>query len=261
MEFNKNKTKRLLLPCLFFGVIYFMCFHDIMPNVSPFKIFSGIGHLWYLPCLFWLFIIQYIIIKNNRIKNKSGVMILVISLLPVFSVLPFPLQINKAFYYLLFFYGGGWFYQHRKCIAEKTSLNNTLILWILFVFLVFVLNLIMEQTRLIEANGYIVEIGIKIVNVYLKICLAWVGITALYQSAVLFCKRRTITPFILNIGVCGYGVYIFHQFILKYLYYQTSIPLLFGAYSLPWVALLISFLISVSLTLLLRKTDLGKKWL
>lgn len=60
-----NKANRLLLPCVFFGIIYYLMFRNCSQN-SPLQILTGIGHLWYLPCLFWLFIIQYLFISNSK---------------------------------------------------------------------------------------------------------------------------------------------------------------------------------------------------
>lgn len=254
-----NKANRLLLPCVFFGIIYYLMFRNCS-QISPLNILTGIGHLWYLPCLFWLFIIQYLLISNNKSKYVIGG---VICLLPILSVLPIPLQLNKACYFLMFFYGGGLFYQYKDTVAKRTTAPNTILLWVVFAVMVFAVNLIMEYVQGIVSTRP--SIAIKAVgyssSLYMKIALAWVGILSLYQTAVLYCRRHRIGSFLLKVGVCGYGVYIFHQFVLIHLYRQTSLPQILGSYWLPWVSLLFATTVSVLLTLFIRQTRLGKKYL
>lgn len=58
-----KKAKRILLPCLFFGVIYYVMFYDLQVSwYSIFwKLFNGCGHLWFLPMIFWCFVLVYLI--------------------------------------------------------------------------------------------------------------------------------------------------------------------------------------------------------
>ena len=58
-----KKAKRILLPCFFFGIIYYLCFYDISANLTSivYKILNGCGHLWFLPMIFWCFVITYIL--------------------------------------------------------------------------------------------------------------------------------------------------------------------------------------------------------
>lgn len=50
--------------------------------------------------------------------------------------------------------------------------------------------------------------------------------------------------FITLSGYC-YGVYIFQQFVLKYLYYKTDFPILFSSVTLPWISLLLALILSI----------------
>ena len=74
-------------------------------------------------------------------------------------------------------------------------------------------------------------------------------------------SKRTIGKTILKIGACGYGVYVFHQFILLYLYHHTAMPSQTGTYLLPWIGMVITVVVSVSLTLAVRQTKLGRRYL
>ena len=260
-----NKMNRLLIPCVFFGVFYYLIFRNCS-QINPIGILTGIGHLWYLPCLFWLFIVQYLIIKGKHaIRNSlnGGGKLMVVCVLPFFSILPFPFQLNKALYYFLFFYGGGVFYQYKDEIAKRTSVKTVMAMWLIFVLMTFGVNIAMDFVRdvLYPYNIILMKGFGLIVNLYLKIALAWIGIVALYQTAVLFCRKHNVGRFMLKVGTCGYGVYIFHQFVLIHLYRQTTLPQIVGSIWLPWVSLALTVLVSVALTLLVRQTNIGKKYL
>lgn len=100
-ELAISKFKRLIIPCILFGGIYYLMFSK--NGQSPIVIITGIGHLWYLPCLFWCFLGSYLL-YNSKLKESAIFLILTI-LIPL-SIAPIPLQINRAMYYISFFYGG-----------------------------------------------------------------------------------------------------------------------------------------------------------
>ena len=102
---------------------------------------------------------------------------------------------------------------------------------------------------------------IKVTNKLLKAFLALEGILALYLTASKYMKTHSLSKWIVEIGNYGYGVYIFHQFILMWLYYKTTLPLVVGPYLLPWVGLIVALIGSYLLTVLMRSTKLGRKLL
>ena len=95
----------------------------------------------------------------------------------------------------------------------------------------------------------------------LKAIIGWFGIWALYLSASRFCQKHETSDWIIKLGACGYGVYVFHQFILVFLYRYTGLPAIFGTLWLPWIAFMITTSISLAMTMMLRKTQLGRKYL
>ena len=58
-----KKAKRILLPSLIFGIIYYIIFYDLSAPwyTIIFKLFNGCGHLWFLPMIFWCFVFTYLI--------------------------------------------------------------------------------------------------------------------------------------------------------------------------------------------------------
>ena len=63
---------------------------------------------------------------------------------------------------------------------------------------------------------------------------------------------------VIHFNVLSMGVYVFHQFVLMYLYYHTSLPTICGSYLLPWVAILITFPTSIILSHFFRLNRIGK---
>lgn len=122
-----NKLKRLYLPCLLFGTIYFVCFKKYV-NIQDMicQIASGVGHLWYLPCLFWCFLVQYVVVKSNI---KANNVILILCGLLVLSIVPLPMQLNETMYYMLFFYAGGLYCDNYQKIVQKAKLSRILFEW------------------------------------------------------------------------------------------------------------------------------------
>lgn len=247
----KSKFKRLIIPCWLFSVIYILCF-----GKPTWKIVQGVGHLWYLPCLFWCFLIGYLVYKKSDIRPSQCIIALIV--LASISFVPIPLQINRAMYYFLFFYIGGLFWKNTKLIHNWVSNKNCIYLWGIFIVLFLGCNILTNYTLTLFDNYDITgKVIIKMINNISKILLAFSGISSMYASAVIFLRNHTLSQKVINIGDYGYGVYIFHQFILIALYYHTNLPVIMGSTLLPWIGLIISLSGSLLLSWLFRQTKLG----
>ena len=180
-----------------------------------------------------------------------------------FSFIPLPLHLNKPLYYMLFFYGGGLFWQNSQKIHEKASISGTVIMWILFLVCFVVFNLAMEFFSEIResTDSRMIRVALYSANNLLKATLGWIGITACYLSAVRYCMEHNLSETIIKIGACGYGVYVFHQFILVFLYRYTSLPQMTGSYLMPWVGFIITVVLSTTMAILIRMTSFGRKYL
>ena len=260
-QLAKSKFQRLLIPGILFSALYFLLFLKFS-SVPHFlwRIINGVGHLWYLPCLFWCFLMQFLIISKTP---KKWSILLLLSAGIALSIIPIPLELNRALYYIIFFSGGGAFYQYKDIIAKNTTFKRCIMMCVTFIILFFLLNLLMEKSNLLResSDSVLTRTLLRVINLYLKAVLGWSGIVALYSIAVVYCRKNTLSNVIIKIGACGYGVYVFHQFILVYLSRYTSAPQLFGTYATPWILFLVTVIISVCLTLLIRQTSEGRKYL
>lgn len=258
-ELLGSKIARLLIPCWFFSILYFVLFKSYVDIIDfVFVIMGGAGHLWYLPCLFICFLVQWVFIKK---KCDNRFVLIILFFLVFVSFVPLPLNMNQPLYYMLFFFGGGFFYQNKEIIRERTNAKNVVLSWLLFVIVLFLVEWAFKSLNGISQQSLIARGTIYGVKKMLKASLAWIGIYAFYKSAVIWCLNHQVSEWMLKIGVCGYGVYVFHQFILVWLYDYTSLPNLLGTYWLPWVGFILATTFSLVLTLLIRKTKIGRKFL
>lgn len=258
----RNKFQRLIIPGMMFSFLYLCLFKS---EEQPYwkvvyDIISGIGHLWYLPCLFWCFMIQYVLITKKVSLKFVGI---VFSILCFFSFVQIPFQLGKVFYYMMFFYGGGICYKYSNIIKKYATNRYIAIVWVLFSLSFVILNVFMEANKDIiqYSDSFVVRNALRGLNNLSKALLGWNGIVALYLTCIPYCKKHRISPIIIKIGSCGYGVYVIHQFVLVYLYRYTSFPQITGTLLMPWGGLFITVIVSVLLTIGIRQFDFGKKYL
>ena len=125
-----GKFKRLMIPCIVFSLLYILLLGDITQPIQKtlYGLFDGVGHMWFLPMLFWCFVGMWIIEKIH-LKPKWSVPLLIIASLG--SFLPLPLRMGTAMYFMVFFYVGyviqrnnislDWLYTKRSAIITTIS--------------------------------------------------------------------------------------------------------------------------------------------
>lgn len=254
----QQKSKRLLLPSVVFSIVYLLCFEIEGLTTPPrilYDVLSGVGHMWFLPMLFWCFCGAYVI---TRLKCKEGYKILGLLGLAIISFLPLPLRIGSAMYYLLFFYLG---YLVRKYYSNLIQVSGKKILgaWILFVVLFVGLSHLRIYVRdLADLSTLVYKVLYISIGKLCQITYATSGIIALWLTVGLLAKIKYIPYWVEWLGNYCFGVYLFQQFILMGLYYHTDLPVLVGSVWLPWIGVVIALGGSVLLSWLFRLTKVGK---
>lgn len=260
-----SKFKRLILPSILFSIIYYFMFYypiDFSVSHCVMKIISGAGHLWFLPMLFWTMLICYVI---DKIKISTKLKLVGVLFLPVLSLAPFPFQLNQACYYTMYFYIGMLVFRNRDCIIEFFAKRKWVLLGTVIFIVLFALGYYLRELLLPTIKND-VNIAIKamlhIVGKYAKIVYCLVGIFWIYLLVNYLLNKEYIkvTPWIIKLSALCFGIYLFQQFILQWLYYKTSIPSIVGPYYLPWMGLIITVIGSCLLTKLCRMTRIGR-WL
>ena len=236
LSFNScvvKKAKRILLPCLLFGIIYYVMFYDLQASWYNiiWKLLNGCGHLWFLPMIFWCFVLVYLIEispSHTEISDNKKYKLILFVALCCSVVTPFmfvPLGFGRAFDFFIYFFIGYCIQTKRFSLpAVKRSNISTAIMLFAISFILF-----MAIRTYVQVGDSIME---KASMMILKnICHTTNALSAIYliysfanaESVLRFLSDK---PILITLSGYCYGVYIYQQFILKYYTIKLSCPLL-----------------------------------
>lgn len=260
-----SKFYRLIIPSLIFSIFYYLFFYNLENfTVVGFvwSVLNGCGHMWFLPMLFWVTLMAFTL---DKLQSPQWLKFVVAFCLPSMSLLPIPLGLSSAMYYLAFFYIGLVIYRKRTKIIEylRNKLSISICLVVLFILL-FICKTIIDRDVLSvynESELLIVQ-GIAVLcKKYMRLLCAVSGVAFVYAlvNYLIVGKRLSLPGWVVDLNGLCFGIYLFQQFILVFLYYKTSLPTTVGPYWLPWVALAVTLILSCALTKMCLKTKLGRK--
>lgn len=255
----QKKFKRLYLPSLIFGVLYI----PLMPQLEEksayiiaWKIIEGNAHMWFLPMLFWCFILGWFIL-NIKSKTKR---LLVFFICIICSFLHLPLQMDTACYYLLFFILGYIAECTKLKFIKKANYIKCILSWLVFTLAFITLTCLKKHMMILEEENcsFICKVLLLLSNRTIIIINSLLGLATLYHSAILFIRNHILSNKIIKVGEFCFGVYIFQQFILQILYYHTALPRIIGCNFTPWIGFICALIGSYLTTYLLKKSSIGK---
>ena len=235
----KKKFHRLMVPSLLYTSLYIILFREGEGWRTPYKIINGVGHLWFLPTLFGCFVCLLLI---DRWSIKPKIVIIFSLLLSLIPLQGLPLRFDMVCKYFIFFYiaylGSGVNY------LDKIPSGGVLLLG-LFQILLFVVLFGVEEreTALMEK--------VCILPRLFELLYSFIGVFVLFSFVRKVSHRIKSMSTIKVISVANdycFGVYIYQQFILWYLYYYTQLPFIISQYILPWLFLIITLVMSILLT-------------
>lgn len=246
-EFVTKKFKRLYIPSIIFSLIYFACFSE-WHGMALFirTILSGDGHMWFLPMLFWCFVILWAVSKSKA--SPRIILLLAIAALCC-SNRRIPLRIGDSFYYFLFFYLGYLVYTLPNVTQKFLRMKYTPAYFIIFCLL-FAYTLHFEYISTVGGViSYNITRGIRGLS-GLMLCYVLVRTTATSHA-------QLPQPLIKLSSYC-FGIYIMQQFILQWLYYHTAFCTIISPTLIPWMGFVVAMILSILLTGLLLKTKTGR---
>ena len=172
----KKKSYRLLVPCYLFGILYALLFEratPLMENVV--RVFTGIGHLWFLVMLFVCFVALWALLKWIPKTRWWGIFLL-FAMLALFSSYPQSFRLSNIMYYPLYFFFGYVMYSNREHMMSRTNVGKVLSAWI--VFLVLYAGLSYVRGRFMEQadEGDLLEMLKK----GCRLCYTIAGVMAFY---------------------------------------------------------------------------------
>ena len=249
----KKKFERLILPSIVFSFLYLQlfdnkgCVNFANGGGTILLVFSGVGHLWYLPLLFWCSIVMWLVEKIRVSDKVKLIILLVLAILP-FPFLPF--QLYRVAYYMFFFFVGYKVWQYGNSYRKNIKLKKVIISWGVFAVIFIGLRLLTAHlVEMSETAPFMAKIVLKMTSTSCKMVYSMIGVIAMYSTAVWFTNNYKLSKSYINIGSLCFGVYVYHEFIIKYLYYFSDLPIKVGHINLPWIA----FGVTLVLSLLLAK--------
>lgn len=243
-----SKLKRLIVPSIIFSSLYIIIFDIIAgwggviywKSIICSIIFSA-GHLWFLPMLFWCFIITWFL---NRLAINEKIKLAGLFIISIVAVIPMPINLNAVFHYIPFFYLGVYLYNN-----PFQKINKRLIITLFFFFF-----LLLITVTLYRDSHDVISDGIKVVLWYVKQLYSSLGTLGVFLVCKKIGEKYNYSNILAQFNACCFGIYIFHQFVLMFLFYYSPLPTICGSYLLPWCGLLCAFFFSYGLTWILRKT-------
>ena len=253
MKFILAKFKRIYIPSLIFSTIYLLCF-DTFSIESIYDIINGAGHLWFLPMLFWCYTFGALLI-NLIISPPTFLRFIILMIVSVVSLyLPDYFRIATGLHYFVYFVIGAWVYKFRNTFVHLFfSKPSTIIYGWILIALFCLVKCYLEYYCDWFTSSRLLSLFKTLTNSTLGI----LGSINLYFSAEYIIKKFTdIKPVR---GDIWYGMYIYHQFFMIYLYYHTNLPEYLGN-NAQYAILFITVFASITLVLVTLKSKLGR-WL
>lgn len=254
MSLFKKKFLRLYSPCLFFGIFYMVIFgKDQGLWRFCYTLISGAGHLWFLPVLLLCFVISWFLYGKGLGGFRIWIPLLALSLLSDLSF--WPQRLADVFFYLPFFYGGATIQKNRDKMNYMSPFV-AIVLWFVY-FMIFII-IHAHIIPMIIGQEECPMVWQNILKVLCKSSYAWVGVIVMYKTAVSMSMCGQMPHWYVKCGTYSMGIYIFQQFVIKFLYYKIDVSEyeFINPYLLPWVVFLLALFISFILVHLFKQIQL-----
>ena len=243
----QKKGVRILLPYFVFG-LFFMA---TTGNWHPLQLLNGgYWHLWFLPMLFWCFIVGYGVFKM-QCKIWQELILLAINFTTslMSKIIPMWFGLHDITIWFYWFYLGMLCYKYRDTLSSYLSKYKLSILLLICSIAIIVL--------------FPVEYGESTWYGNLAVTCCIVSISCL-MSGIDWSKFKVISP-IVKFSAYSFGIYIWHNWVAVMLISKTS-QRLFGLPELaanhvilfPLCFSLITLAISWGLSWAMMKTKIGK---
>lgn len=251
-----NKLKRLILPSIIFSILYFPLFYTYKGFGNlVYSIINGCGHMWFLPMLFWCFVVGWLLEQVKIGDVWKMVFLMGINLFFFYSL---PLQMSRASSYMFYFYGGYLVYKHSERIKSAITTKKIILSWILFIIVFVFLRPLKDTLVWGDSNGMVGKILTLSGRRACQLVYASFGIIAFYITTVYYIQHHQLKSQTIKLASCCFGIYLFQQFILKGLFYKTNFSAIVGPYWLPWLGFAIAAPLSYFISFLLLKTKVGR---
>lgn len=230
----RKRAKRLLIPyaatIVFWVLPFYIAYHGFNIRQIIYKYVLGCApsQLWFLPMLFWLFIVAYIVFAKHK-PNKTGLCASILISMGgyVLNKIGFIniLQLETAVSYAMFYYLGAYLYEKKVKINVGKVAGCAVI---------SIMGFILSHALI--GNGSML---IKLVRLLASNSCSLAGVLMVYGIGDLFGCNAARSALWNKLRQNSFGIYLFHQQLI-----YPCIMLLNGRVY-PVVQVLISFVIAI----------------
>lgn len=268
-SFLKNKSKRLLLPYVFFVVLFCITtqfqhtdFVAMMKQTGHHIFYGGYNHLWYLPVLFWCFVVVRLFEKISPNTKLALILFLIIAFILGSTIPESPSFLNfmKVVPWLYWFLLGYAFFKFKNNFMPLIANTSHRVL-VLALTCVFCLEI-----------GLILFFGIpkyKAQFTVAEFVIITVFIIALFIIFEDLARRESVNKIftskvVKSVSKYSFGIYIFHYWLAPIIISSTAKRIFHleafaeHYYIFPIVFSIVTFVASYVVTYLFQKTKLGK---
>lgn len=251
----KNKFTRILIPYYVFTLLFMLTTNSLSWD----GLYKGnYWHLWFLPMLFWSFILAYLL-KPLIFSKKKWINILLILFFFIISFslddLPRFLGLSYIPQWFCWFLSGMMLYKYEsnifRFLNQKTKLLYFLI--ILILTCVYIVIVTIKPWPYDETN-FLSQIATLSMILALWLLFNWIP-----------WKNLFFTNFLISLSALSFGIYIFHNWLEMYMVSKTARSLLpidnwaiNHQIAFPLLFAITAFILSAFLTKLMIKTKVGK---
>lgn len=245
-----SKFMRLMLPFFVFTVIFMATTNSL--SLKPFYQWT-FWHLWFLPMLFWCFIVTYFLrplIMNRNPWIAAVTLIALFALSLAGKIIPPILGLHGVSHWLCWFALGAWFFKHENIFSRRETK-----IWVAIAGSAAYILLSVVFPPNYGENTVLSE--------FTSLC----GMAAIWCAVGLVSyKNDRFTSLIVGLSGASFGIYIFHNWIEMYMVSTTARRLfpidsfaMENTILFPLLFSLIAFAISYFLSYRLLKTRIGRQ--
>lgn len=266
MQINRGqiilrRLKRLYIPTIFWGIIYVLIFNSSVLSIdgmvkTTIDIIDGVGHLWFLPMLFWCILFELYV--GKFFPDKYLWVYAILALIPLPSV---PI-IRLSLYYSFFFHLGIVFYRNKEDIISRMSVKKLGVILLVYLIIFIIASIIQDKflnDDVLNKCGLLYKAALLSLKNALRLSYSFIAIYILYYIGTKLKLNSTTAKIVNSLAICSSGIYIVHQFILRGLYYKSEICKVFPFEFEPWVYFFMLFIISYLISYVLNTNKLTKQ--
>lgn len=206
----KAKAKRLLIPFIVVALLYsvplkwisgyYANSRNIWKDIFIGQLcIQGNTHLWFLPTLFCIFILVFMIEKRAGGKNRFIIWLMLLFLFEISSKMPITL-IQNIMQFGVWFYSGLCFEEFRLKVNTKVNGRVCFLTFSAF-FLCFVIQSLLQIDTLIL---------FKLISRGIKLCETLLGMSSVYTFSYLLSKTNMCkTEMFQTAKINSFGLYLY----------------------------------------------------